>query len=96
MAEEKPSVVEILDANKTFIYALLSMPYLGMIIAMGLIYYKKPDNMVVALAVIFFLMIQYGVTVFFFVKRMESLAKQRKAKVVSEKINSGATSTEEE
>ncbi len=78
MAEEKPSIAEVLDANRRFIYALLALPYLGMTIAMGLIWYRKPSNMYIAIAVIFFLMVQYGLTVYFFIKRLDSMARERK------------------
>ena len=75
MAEEKPSIAEVLDANRRFIYALLATPYLGMTIAVGLIWYRKPSNMYVAIGVIFFLMVQYTVIIFFMIKRIDRLAK---------------------
>jgi len=80
LAEEKPSIAEVLDANRRFIYALLATPYLGMVIAIGLIWYRKPSNMYIALGVIFFLMVQYGLTVYFFVKRLDNVVKEDKAK----------------
>jgi len=80
LAEEKPSIAEVLDANRRFIYALLATPYLGMVIAIGLIWYRKPSNMYIAIGVIFFLMVQYGLTVYFFVKRLDSVVKEDKAK----------------
>ncbi len=80
MAEEKPSIADVLDANRRFIYALLATPYLGMVIAIGLIWYRKPSNMYIATGVIFFLMVQYGLTVYFFVKRLDSVVKEDKAK----------------
>ena len=78
MAEEKPSIAEVLDANRRFIYALLATPYLGMTIAIGLIWYRKPSNMYIAIGVIFFLMVQYGLTVYFFIKRLDSVARDGK------------------
>jgi hypothetical protein len=50
------------------------------VIAIGLIWYRKPSNMYIAIGVIFFLMVQYGLTVYFFVKRMDSIVKEDKAK----------------
>jgi uncharacterized membrane protein len=82
LAEEKPSIAEVLDANRRFIYALLATPYLGMVIAIGLIWYRKPSNMYIATGVIFFLMVQYGLTVYFFVKRLDSMVKENKAKAL--------------
>lgn len=84
MAEEKPSIAEILDANRRFIYALLATPYLGMTIAIGLIWYRKPSNMYIATGVIFFLMVQYGLTVWFFVNRLDSIVKKRKTNSLNE------------
>jgi uncharacterized membrane protein len=84
LAEEKPSIAEVLDSNRRFIYALLATPYLGMVIAIGLIWYRKPSNMYIAIGVIFFLMVQYGLTVYFFVKRLDSIVKEDKAKDLKE------------
>jgi uncharacterized membrane protein len=84
LAEEKPSIAEVLDANRRFIYALLATPYLGMTIAIGLIWYRKPSNMYIAIGVIFFLMVQYGLTVYFFIKRLDSVANERKTHALRE------------
>ena len=75
MAENKPSINEIMKANRQAIIILLSLPILGMLIAAGLILYKKPDNMLVALGVILFLLVQYGLLVYFLVKRIDNLGK---------------------
>jgi len=84
LVEEKPSIAEVLDANRRFIYALLATPYLGMTIAIGLIWYRKPSNMHIAIGVIFFLMVQYGLTVYFFIKKMDGMARERKTQAVRE------------
>ena len=84
MAEEKPSIAEVLDANRRFIYALLATPYLGMTIAIGLIWYRKPSNMYIAIGVNFFLMVQYGLTVYFFIKRLDSVARDGKTHALRE------------
>jgi len=84
LAEEKHSIAEVMDANRRFIYALLATPYLGMTIAIGLIWYRKPSNMYVAIGVIFFLMVQYGLTVYFFIKRLGSVASGGKTHAYKE------------
>jgi hypothetical protein len=84
LAEEKPSIAEILDANRRFIYALLALPYLGMTIAVGLIWYRKPSNMYIAIGVIFFLMVQYGLTVYFIIKRLDSMVREGKTHALRE------------
>jgi uncharacterized membrane protein len=84
LAEEKPSIAEVLDANRRFIYALLAIPFLGMVIAIGLIWHRKPSNMYIATSVIFFLMVQYGLTVYFFIKRLDSRMKERKTHALKE------------
>lgn len=84
MTEKKPSVAEILDANRRFIYALLALPYLGMTIAVGLIWYRKPSNMYIAIGVIFFLMVLYGLTVYFIIKRLDSMVREGKTHALRE------------
>jgi hypothetical protein len=76
LTEKKPRLGDILKANRLFIIVLLSLPLVGMIIAAGLVLYTRPDNMIIALAVIFFLMVQYGITVYILIKRLDSLARR--------------------
>jgi len=76
LTERKPSVSEIMKANRWFIAALLSLPIFGMIIAAVLILYQRPGNMYVALGVILFLLVQYGLMVYFLIRRLDSLGKK--------------------
>jgi hypothetical protein len=57
---------------------MLSVPVLGMAIAVALILYKRPANMVVALGVILFVAVQYLLMMFFWFKRLEGLLSKRK------------------
>jgi type II secretory pathway component PulM len=75
LAKKKPSMSEILKANRQVIIVLLSFPIAGMFIAMGLIWYKRPGNMLVALGAILFLLVQYSLLVYFLIKRIDSLSK---------------------
>ncbi len=77
MNKEKPSLAQVLDANRSLVMVLLGVPVIGMIIAVILILYKRPDNAIVALGVILFIAVQYIIMMFFFMKRVESLAKKR-------------------
>jgi phosphotransferase system glucose/maltose/N-acetylglucosamine-specific IIC component len=86
LTDDSPGLADILKANRTFIYALLMMPIAGMFIAVGLIIYKKPNNMIVALGVIAFLMVQYGFTVYFFIQRIHAMAEKNE-KTGKEKEN---------
>jgi hypothetical protein len=74
--ESKPTLIEIIRANRKYIIALLAVPILGMIIASGLILYKRPDNMRIVLAVIFFLVIQYAILIVFFNNRLNKIVKK--------------------
>ena len=78
MSQEKPSFAEILHKNRVFVLAMLGVPVIGMAIAFVLVLYKKPDNMLVTLAVTFFLAVQYILMMFFWMKRVEKLAAQEK------------------
>jgi membrane-anchored glycerophosphoryl diester phosphodiesterase (GDPDase) len=73
---EKPKLSDVLDANRSIIIVLLGLPVIGMLIAAGLIIYKKPDNMVVVLGVITFVGIQYIITMFFLMKRVEGMTNK--------------------
>jgi hypothetical protein len=63
------------------------MPIVGMFIAVGLILYKKPNNMVVALGVIGFLMVQYGFTIYFFIKRLNNLSKIKENSIKEKELD---------
>jgi hypothetical protein len=73
---EKPKLSDVLDANRSIVMALLGLPVIGMLIAAGLIIYKKPDNMVVVLGVITFVGIQYIIMIYFFMKKAEVMASK--------------------
>jgi len=74
--KEKPKLSDVLNANRFIVMALLGLPVIGMLIAAGLIIYKKPDNMVVVLGVITFVGIQYIIMMFFFMKRVEVMTNK--------------------
>ena len=76
MNKEKPKLSDVLNANRFIVMALLGLPVIGMLIAAGLIIYKKPDNMVVVLGVITFVGIQYIIMMFFFMKRVEVMTNK--------------------
>ena len=78
MSKEKLSLAEILYKNRTFVLAMLGVPVIGMIIAFIIILYKAPDNMLLALAVIFFLCVQYVLMMFFWMKKVETLVNKEK------------------
>lgn len=71
--EERPDAIDIIKANRRLITALLATPIFGMIIAIVLVLYKKPDNMFTVLAVIFFFMIQYGILIVYLNGRFDKL-----------------------
>jgi hypothetical protein len=77
LSKKQPTLMEIIQANRTFIMALLMMPIFGMIIAVILILYKRPDNMFTALGVIGFLIVQYGFTIYYFSKRLLAFAENQ-------------------
>ena len=79
MSEEKPSVARVLNSNRSLVMALLGVPVIGMLIAVVLIYIKKPDNMVVVFGVILFIAVQYILMMFFFIKRVEVMVGKEDA-----------------
>ena len=62
--------------------AMLGVPVIGMALAFVIVLYKKPDNMLITLAVTFFLAVQYILMMFFWMKRVEKLATQEKQDIL--------------
>jgi len=60
------------------VLAILGVPVLGMLIAVGVIYYKNPDNMIVVFGVILFVAVQYILMMFFFMKKIETMVAKEK------------------
>jgi 4-hydroxybenzoate polyprenyltransferase len=50
---------------RTYIIALLMFPVTGMVAALGIVAWRPPKNVFLVVTVIFFLMVQYAVNVFF-------------------------------
>lgn len=76
MSKKKPSLIEILDANRTIIIALLGLPVLGMAVAVVMILYVRPAAAVTALGIITFVAVQYILMMFFLLKKIEIMAKK--------------------
>ena len=91
MSEEKKTLAQILHQNRNFVLTMLGVPVIGMALAFIIIYWKKPDNMLIALAVIFFLAVQYVLMMFFWMKRVETLALREETK---KQVNSEDTDSE--
>lgn len=85
MSTDKPSISQVLYSNRSLVMVLLGVPVFGMLIAVALILYKRPDNTAVALGVILFVAVQYILMMFFFMKRVESLAKKRTEEAMADK-----------
>ena len=78
VSEEKPSLAQVLHKNRTLVLAILGVPVFGMAIAFVIVLIKKPDNMLITLAVTFFLAVQYILMMFFWTKRVEKMATEEK------------------
>lgn len=63
---------ETMRKYRTYLIAMLMFPFTGMVAALGIVAWRSPKNVIVVVAVIFFLMVQYIVTVFLIVKRIDS------------------------
>lgn len=90
MTEEKKSLAQILYENMTFVLIILGVPVFGMAIAFGLILFKQPDNMNTVLAVIFFVAVQYILMMFFWMKRVETLAQRGQKEKRSDNVRASS------
>jgi uncharacterized membrane protein len=77
LSKQKPSISQVLAANRGFVIVLLGVPVIGMVIAVVLILYKRPESTILALGVIFFIAVQYIIMMYLFMKRVESLARKK-------------------
>ena len=66
----------MLNSNRSLVVALLGVPVLGMLIAVVVIYIKKPNNMVVVFGVILFVAVQYILMMFFLMTKVEAMAEK--------------------
>ncbi|MBT3285184.1 hypothetical protein HN807_08065 [Candidatus Bathyarchaeota archaeon] len=88
-------MVQVLYDQIYLVLAILGVPVLGMLIAVGVIFYKKPDNMIVVFGVILFVAVQYILMMFFFMKKIETMAAKEKAKEATEEAEPEPQSKEE-
>jgi large-conductance mechanosensitive channel len=85
-----------MNKNRTLILALLGVPVFGMLIAVAVIFYTKPDNMAVVFGVILFVAVQYILIMFFFMKRIEAMVKKEEAALQEEPEETHETPADED
>lgn len=90
MTEKKKTLAQILYENRTFVLIMLGVPVFGMAIAFGIILLKQPENMIKVLAVIFFLAVQYILMMFFWMKRVETLAHREQKETRSDNVRASS------
>jgi len=84
LSEDKLSVAQVLNKNRTLVMAILGLPVFGMLIAVGVIFYTKPNNMTIAFGVILFIAVQYILMMFFFLKKVETMVKKEEGSLDEE------------
>lgn len=68
-----PNFKDSLKKNRNIILVIILMPVMGMTIALLLIIWKAPANMMVAIGVIVLLIAQYSLLVLWVFRRMNQL-----------------------
>jgi len=68
-----PNFKDSLKKNRNIILAIILLPVMGMTIAIPLIMWKAPANMMVAIGVIVLLIAQYSLLVLWVFKKMKEL-----------------------
>ena len=63
----------VLRQNRTILLAILTLPVIGMIIALLLIMWRAPEKIMVTGGVITFLMVQYLLLVWWITKKMNQI-----------------------
>ncbi len=67
---------DVLRGKRRLFLAILLLPMVGMLIAVALIIVRRPENLPLIIAAIFFLMVQYGVTIIYINSRMEQVTRE--------------------
>ena len=67
------SYKDYMKKNRNAFLAILMLPIIGMVIAIPLIIWKAPNNMMVALGLIVVLIIQYSLLVRWISKRIDQM-----------------------
>ena len=78
MAEEGaekpgPTFKEIFRRYKLLFYAVMLVPVIGMIVVIGILYMYPSRNLPLQVALIFFLLVQYVVSIYVIGRRMEAI-----------------------
>lgn len=73
----KPSTFyEAYRKHRTLFLSVVLLPIVGMVAAIPLVLMRAPKNQLIVVAFTFFLIVQYSVTIFFLVKRIERLNEE--------------------
>ncbi|MBQ04804.1 hypothetical protein CL673_08915 [Candidatus Bathyarchaeota archaeon] len=67
------SFYETYKKNKIVFLSVLLLPMAGMIAVIPIVLLRAPKNKLLVVALTFFLIIQYAVTIFFLIKKIEHL-----------------------
>ena len=59
--------------HRTLFLSVVLMPLVGMVAVIPIVLMRAPKNQTIVVAFTFFLIVQYAVTIFFLVKRIERL-----------------------
>lgn len=78
--KKKPTLEDMLKANRLIIVALFIFPIFGMIAGGVLIYMRKPNNMWVALGALMFFFAQYVVILRYFFKSFDKMIEKQEEK----------------
>ena len=61
--------------HRNVFIAVLMMPVVGMVAVIPIVIWRAPKNMLIVVALTFFLIVQYTVTIFFMIKRIDRLTE---------------------
>jgi hypothetical protein len=67
------SFYEAYRMNRVLFLSVVLLPLVGMIAVIPIVLWRAPKNQLIVVAFTFFLIVQYAVTIFFLIKRIERL-----------------------
>ena len=71
--EHRPTFKEVFRRYKPLFYAVMLVPVIGMIVVIGILYMYPSRNLPLQVALIFFLLVQFVVSIYVIARRMEAI-----------------------
>jgi len=71
--EHRPTFKEVYRRYKLLFLAVMFVPVIGMVAVIGILYMHPSSNLPLQVALVFFLLVQYVISIYVIARRMEAI-----------------------